>query len=53
VMPGSICIGGEDVRGLDLENLRRYVCYLPREPILFNGTLAFKPPFRKADGFRA
>jgi len=37
---GSICIGGEDVRGLDLENLRRYVCYLPREPILFNGTLA-------------
>jgi len=37
---GSICIGGEDIRGLELESLRRYVCYLPREPILFNGTLA-------------
>jgi ABC-type multidrug transport system fused ATPase/permease subunit len=37
---GSISIGGEDVRGLGLESLRRYVCYLPREPILFNGTLA-------------
>jgi ABC-type multidrug transport system fused ATPase/permease subunit len=37
---GSISIGGDDVRNLKLESLRRYVCYLPREPILFNGTLS-------------
>jgi ATP-binding cassette subfamily B protein len=37
---GAIRIGGEDIRRLDLESLHRYVCYLPREPILFNGTLA-------------
>jgi len=37
---GSVCIGGQDVRSLDLESLHRYVCYLPREPSLFNGTLA-------------
>lgn len=37
---GCIYIGGEDIRGVELESLRRYVCYLPREPVLFNGTLA-------------
>jgi subfamily B ATP-binding cassette protein MsbA len=36
---GSIRIGGEDVRGIQLESLRRYVCYLPRDPVLFNGSL--------------
>jgi subfamily B ATP-binding cassette protein MsbA len=36
---GSIRIGGEDVRGIQLESLRRYVSYLPRDPILFNGSL--------------
>jgi ABC-type bacteriocin/lantibiotic exporter with double-glycine peptidase domain len=38
---GSISIGGEDIRGLDLKSLRRFVCYLPRDPILFDGTLAW------------
>lgn len=37
---GAIYIGGEDIRAIELESLRRYVCYLPRDPILFNGTLA-------------
>ena len=37
---GSICIGGKDIRDIDLESLRHYACYLPRDPILFNGTLA-------------
>ena len=37
---GSISIGAADIRSLELETLRRYVSYLPREPILFNGTLA-------------
>ena len=37
---GHICIGGEDIRGIQLESLRRDICYLPREPVLFDGTLA-------------
>ena len=36
---GSISIGGEDIRRIKLECFRRYVCYLPRDPILFNGSL--------------
>ena len=37
---GSIWIGGEDIRRLELGSLRRSICYLPRDPILFDGTLA-------------
>jgi ABC-type bacteriocin/lantibiotic exporter with double-glycine peptidase domain len=37
---GSIRLGGEDIRNIQLESLRRHICYLPREPILFDGTLA-------------
>lgn len=37
---GSICLGGEDLRNFRLESLRRQVCYLPREPVLFDGTFA-------------
>jgi ABC-type multidrug transport system fused ATPase/permease subunit len=37
---GAIRIGGEDVRNIPLESLRRQVCYLPRDPVLFDGTLA-------------
>lgn len=36
---GSIHVGNEDIRGIQIESLRRYVCYLPRDPILFNGSL--------------
>lgn len=36
---GSLRIGGEDIRNIDLDSLWRYVCYLPRDPVLFNGTL--------------
>jgi ABC-type multidrug transport system fused ATPase/permease subunit len=44
---GRICIGGEDIRGIQLESLRRHVCYLPREPALFDGTLASNLHFVK------
>ena len=44
---GSISIGGEDIRRLELRSLRRYICYLPRDPILFNGTLASNLRFVK------
>ncbi len=40
VHAGSIHVGGEDVRNIGLEGLRRAVSYLPREAILFSGTLA-------------
>jgi ABC-type multidrug transport system fused ATPase/permease subunit len=36
---GSIRLGGEDLRNIQLESLRRHVCYLPRDPVLFDGTL--------------
>ncbi len=36
---GSIRLGGEDIRNIQLESLRRQVCYLPRDPVLFDGTL--------------
>ena len=36
---GSIRLGGEDIRNIRLESLRRHICYLPREPVLFDGTL--------------
>ena len=44
---GSVCIGGEDIRNIRLDSLRRYVCYLPREAALFDGTLAFNLRFVK------
>lgn len=37
---GSVRIGGRDIRSISLESLRRYVCYLPRDPMLFDGSLA-------------
>ncbi len=37
---GSIRLGGVDLRDIQLESLRRHICYLPREPVLFDGTLA-------------
>ena len=36
---GSIKLGGEDIRNIQLDSLRRHVCYLPRDPVLFDGTL--------------
>ena len=40
VKSGSIRIGGVDIREVGLKDLRREVCYLPRDPVLFEGTLA-------------
>jgi ABC-type bacteriocin/lantibiotic exporter with double-glycine peptidase domain len=37
---GSIELGGEDIRNFDLRCLRKRVCYLPRESVLFDGTIA-------------
>jgi ABC-type multidrug transport system fused ATPase/permease subunit len=40
VKSGSIHVGGTDIRNVGLKTLRRHICYLPRDPVLFDGTLA-------------
>jgi len=42
---GSICIGDLDIRNIQLKDLHRYICYLPRDPVLFDGTLSFNLRF--------
>jgi len=42
---GSICIGSVDIRNIQLKDLHQYVCYLPRDPILFDETLSFNLRF--------
>lgn len=37
---GSIYVGGTDVREILLKNLREAICYLPRDPVLFDGTVS-------------
>ena len=44
---GSVRIGGQDVRNIRLDGLRRHVCYVPREPVLFDGSVAFNLRFVK------
>ena len=36
VRSGSISIGGVDIRDIQLKSLRSRVCYLPRDPVLFD-----------------
>ncbi|HWO37620.1 MAG TPA: ABC transporter ATP-binding protein [Candidatus Acidoferrum sp.] len=36
---GSIRIGNVDIRNIQLKDLRGYICYLPPNPVLFDGTL--------------
>jgi ABC-type bacteriocin/lantibiotic exporter with double-glycine peptidase domain len=40
VKSGAIQIGRVDIREMALKDLRRCVCYLPRDPVLFEGSLA-------------
>jgi len=40
VQSGSIHVGGMDIRNIELKTLRRCICYLPRDPVLFDGSLA-------------
>jgi ATP-binding cassette subfamily B protein len=42
---GSIRIGNVDIRNIQLKDLHQYVCYLPRDPVLFDGTLSFNLRF--------
>jgi ABC-type bacteriocin/lantibiotic exporter with double-glycine peptidase domain len=36
---GVVRLGGKDIRNLQLKSLRENVCYLPRDPILFDGSI--------------
>ncbi len=37
---GAVRFGGEDIRNIHLRSLRQSICYLPRDPVLFDGTIA-------------
>lgn len=37
---GSVSIGGLDVRNIQVDSIRNFVAYLPRDPILLYGTIA-------------
>jgi ABC-type bacteriocin/lantibiotic exporter with double-glycine peptidase domain len=37
---GAVRLGGKDVRHVHLKSLRRMISYLPRDPVLFDGTIA-------------
>jgi ABC-type bacteriocin/lantibiotic exporter with double-glycine peptidase domain len=37
---GTIRLGGNDIRNIHLKSLRQSVCYLPRDPALFDGSIA-------------
>jgi len=40
VRQGSIYVGGKDVRNVQLKSLREAICYVPRDPVLFDGTIS-------------
>jgi len=40
VRQGSIYVGGKDVRKIRRKSLRQAICYLPRDPVLFEGTIS-------------
>jgi len=37
---GAISVGGQDTRRIGLKSLREAICYLPRDPVLFDGTIS-------------
>jgi ABC-type multidrug transport system fused ATPase/permease subunit len=39
VRQGAIYVGGQDIRQTGLKSLREAICYLPRDPVLFDGTI--------------
>jgi ABC-type multidrug transport system fused ATPase/permease subunit len=39
VREGAICVGGQDIRKIGLKSLHEAICYLPRDPVLFDGTI--------------
>jgi ABC-type multidrug transport system fused ATPase/permease subunit len=40
VRRGAIHLGGQDIRSIQLKSLREAICYIPRDPVLFDGTIS-------------
>jgi ABC-type bacteriocin/lantibiotic exporter with double-glycine peptidase domain len=36
---GAVSLGGRDIRSIQLKSLRQTICYLPRDPVLFDGSI--------------
>lgn len=36
---GTVRLGGRDIRSIHLKSLRQSICYLPRDPVLFDGSI--------------
>lgn len=49
VTDGKITVGGEDIRNLDLEDLRSGIGFVPQKGVLFSGTIASNLRFGKRD----
>jgi ABC-type multidrug transport system fused ATPase/permease subunit len=47
VSSGAVVIAGRNVRNIEIESLRKHVCYLPPYAVLFDGTLAANLRFAK------
>ena len=49
---GTICIGGIDIRGIDLGELRRAIGFVPQDPFLFSASIAENIAFGQPDASR-
>lgn len=49
VRDGAIYLGGQDIRTAPLKSLRKAVCYIPRDPVLFDGTISSNLRFVKPE----
>lgn len=41
LLQGSIMLDGIDIRSMPIKELRRQLCLIPQEPLMFNGTIRF------------
>ncbi len=46
---GTICVGGIDIRDIDLDQLRRAIGFVPQDPFLFSASIAENIAFGRQD----
>jgi ATP-binding cassette subfamily B protein len=49
---GTICVGGIDIRDIDLGELRRAIGFVPQDPFLFSASIAENIAFGQSDASR-
>ena len=49
---GTICVGGIDIRDIDLAELRRAIGFVPQDPFLFSASIAENIAFGRPDASR-